>query len=712
MPTSPGPTPKQVFQNSSAVPKELFQNFRLISKQQNSTAVLVPNEGSTLGPVIRKVLRERLTERQSEPQTVQPTEPQTERLTESQSDDCYVVQEKHGKRKRSLTPDQNHDSPIIPKELNPNILPIPKEQELSRLLIPKEEPNYLEAEIKGSLEEPESEYNVQVQPMFGNLQTPLPPGESKVPGVSGTSSKTSQESKISNSPTKAERQTSDDDAVLKYLSLFSQDSNTIGASSTLPQDVKTTCSRQEEQNPEILKILNSEDDIPKKINDTKTSGTPTQIDESSIPSVDSLKMEVESCDSEPGDPGSCDSDPCDPGSCDSDPGDLDLENTSSGSQGVSPSENKEVTTSTAIELHNDSDGITSNPATTISDPNSAHSTGQNTAALPPVVQFTSPGHFASSVVSQFPIILTPVTTLHQLVETAAQSTQLVGQPVNATSPTQIQATQPPVQKDNASNPTQTVVNVPTVDCKQTKTIVITKSTLNSGTGGKMRKFRVVRGTRATVKDLLKAKWAKSGTKPVQEKWVPRRVKTATYVREKDQRPSESKKDKPEIQEKEKVQVQSEKEKSQLQSEKEKIQLQSEKEKSQSQYTKNEFIIEKTKQIEAELAGELPKLECKICHSKYQSGWQLSRHYDRFHSNIKCKYCPLTFKDRWTMELHVVKKHPEADNPCPPLPLIRCEFLILITDLYSKFHGKLCSLNFSSCIHVQWNGNFSSVYTNS
>ena len=68
-------------------------------------------------------------------------------------------------------------------------------------------------------------------------------------------------------------------------------------------------------------------------------------------------------------------------------------------------------------------------------------------------------------------------------------------------------------------------------------------------------------------------------------------------------------------------------------------------------------------------------ECDSCDLKFESALQCKMHINTEHGKWRCSYCPspVRFFDRWKRELHYAKQHEEAHYgpPPPPLPLITC-----------------------------------------
>ncbi len=66
-------------------------------------------------------------------------------------------------------------------------------------------------------------------------------------------------------------------------------------------------------------------------------------------------------------------------------------------------------------------------------------------------------------------------------------------------------------------------------------------------------------------------------------------------------------------------------------------------------------------------------KCDSCEAVFQSEELLNKHVAMHHGKLKCKYCPMRFSITWHLELHYVKQHDnEHYKRPPPLPVFTCD----------------------------------------
>ncbi len=501
--------------------------------------------------------------------------------------------------------------------------PTPKEQNSNVLLVPKLEPNSSDAEIMRILGEPDIEPSGPKCGTLGvseSLNSPIEPG---------SSSKTSKKRKTS--PQAGSRgmegQSLESEIFKRFkISLFPQDSDTSSLSGAttdpLHKDPPEKVSPNKDSHQEDIPCKE-----PPQVTPEENQSSPICIssdEELEIlqefnqmvterrSSLDDVKSELQSCDPVSGDLDLCNSKPSD----------LDLENSGSSSSAASPLDDQTVTTTEASKQNNDSPGpttasvpsiVSTGTGTTInSGPNNVSmgstidsgpniiSTGPTANSGPgvgiPVLQFTSPGHFASSVVSQFPIILTPLT---------------------------ISAVQPqPRNAANAAGSTPIMANLfnQTTDQTAGNTAAIGTGSHSSQDASRKRKVAFKNNT---VRDLLGVKSERSPSKKI-----------------KDYSPSKS------LSKEEKARLNLYKSRcgvcsqvfltaAQLQRHVDrKHKSRTYEPQSEGEKIKNE--AEKPKDESAKLKKF--KAECGVCGKRCSSAAALQRHIGSYHGSRVCKYC--------------------------------------------------------------------------
>ncbi len=342
--------------------------------------------------------------------------------------------------------------------------PTPKEQHSNVLLVPKLEPNSSDAEIMRILGEPDIEPS---GPKCGTLIVSEGLASPIGPSSSSKASKKRKTSPQESGSRGMEGQSLESEIFKRFkISLFPQDSDNSATACDIsdpsqeatpqaePPGKETSKEDPHHSDPSHKKTIQGDPPQSKPPEENQSSPICISSDEEleilkefnqmvteRRSSLDDVKSELQSCD-----PGSGDLD-----LCNSKPSDLDLESSRSSSPAVSPLDNQTAATTEPSEQNNASPGpttasfpsiVSTSTGTTInSGPNiismgSTTDSGLSSVGIP-VLQFTSPGHFASSVVSQFPIILTPLTISAVQPQTgnaasAAASTPIVANLFNQT----------------------------------------------------------------------------------------------------------------------------------------------------------------------------------------------------------------------------------------------------------------------------------------